>query len=392
MTLSRSSQKFADLTQTRVSRFEAQHGELEEFHLCVEAPPTGSFAEQLASVEASHRAALVEHSIDEQSAVFRRVFLSDAINQEPLLKQSYLGQVNTASPIALSVIEQPPLAGRRLSLWEYHVRGRAPLEKKRTNSGVAFEHAGRTHLWSTSLMDPSRKGALAQTEAVLRAYESELAGTGATIRDHAVRTWFYLSDIDAEYADLVEARKRYFDKIGLTRDTHYIASTGIAGRAVSPTSRVSLDAYAVQNLAPAQIKYLSAPELLGPTHLYGVTFERGTCVAYRDRSHVFISGTASIEPSGRTVHIGNIRRQCGRALENTEALLADAGGNMSDLAQLIAYVRDPADGAIVEEYLNRTCPDVPRVVVRAPVCRPSWLVEFECIAFLPNNNPTLSVF
>ncbi len=392
MSISHSSTKSAELTQTRVSRFRADAGQLEEFHVCIEAPPTGSFEEQLASVEASRTVAMVEHGLDENSAVFRRVFLSDAANQQELLSCSVLGQSNTASPLAISVIEQPPLDGRRLSLWEYHVRGKTPLIKRCIPSGVAIDRSGHSHLWTSGLVNDCASGAFAQTEAVLQAYALGLAETGACLRDHAVRTWFYVYDIDADYAALVEARKRHFNSIGLTADTHYIASTGIAGRVASAKCRVSLDAYAVSNLAPTQVKYLSAPQHLGPTHLYGVTFERGTCVAYGDRSHVFISGTASIDPSGKTLHIGDIRLQCQRALENTEALLADAGGGLNDLAQLIAYVRDPADGSLVAEFLNQNCPNVPRVIVKAPVCRPNWLVEIECIASLATHDPRLTEY
>jgi enamine deaminase RidA (YjgF/YER057c/UK114 family) len=381
-----------DSTQVRVSHFSTGSEQLEELHLCIDAPASGSFAEQLAAVEASHAHALQEHTVGEDTTVFRRVFLSDVANQQAVFANSRFAQRGTEHPLALSIIEQPPLDGRRLSLWEYHVRSKTPLVKRCCPNGIALEHSGRAHLWTSGLVHESADGAFGQTEALLHTYETELAQAGANLRDHAVRTWFYLYDIDGDYKALVEARKRHFQARGLTAETHYIASTGIAGRSQSSKHRVSLDAYAISHLDPSQVKYLSAPRFLGPTHLYGVTFERGTRVAYGDRSHVYLSGTASIDPSGNTLHVGDIKRQCERAMQNTEALLDDAGGGLSDLAQLIAYVRDPADGLVVSNFPASTCPKVPRVVVRAPVCRPNWLVEFECVALLDNRNPDFAEF
>lgn len=70
---------------------------------------------------------------------------------------------------------------------------------------------------------------------------------------------------------------------------------------------------------------LYARDYLNPTYEYGVTFERGVRVDYGDRSHIFISGTASIDNRGRVVHAGDVRRQTERMWENVEALLREGG-------------------------------------------------------------------
>jgi hypothetical protein len=50
-------------------------------------------------------------------------------------------------------------------------------------------------------------------------------------------------------------------------------------------------------------------------------------------------------------------------------------------------LRDIADYAPVKEYLTTNYATTPYVLVLAPVCRPGWLVEVECIAIkeLENN-------
>ena len=56
-----------------------------------------------------------------------------------------------------------------------------------------------------------------------------------------------------------------------------------------------MDAYSILDLASEQVSYLNDFDRLCPTTDYNVTFERVTRVAYADRSHHFISGTASID-------------------------------------------------------------------------------------------------
>ena len=120
---------------------------------------------------------------------------------------------------------------------------------------------------------------------------------------------------------------------------------------------------------------------------YGVTFERGTAVEYGDRKHIFVSGTASIDNRGEVVYPGNIAGQTRRMLLNIEALLKEAGSSLADLAKMIVYLRDIADYPIVRDLMEQQFPDVPKVIVLAPVCRPGWLIETECIAIKAGGNP-----
>ena len=46
---------------------------------------------------------------------------------------------------------------------------------------------------------------------------------------------------------------------------------------------------------------------------------------------------------------------------------------------MIVYLRDIADYPIVRDLMEQQFPDVPKVIVLAPVCRPGWLIEMECM-------------
>ena len=129
-----------------------------------------------------------------------------------------------------------------------------------------------------------------------------------------------------------------------------------------------------------------------PTKDYNVHFERGTRIAYADRAHHFISGTASIDNMGQIVHLGDVLRQLDYAIDNVEALLRSGGTHLANLMHLTIYLRDPTDFSRIEERLAERFPDLPMIVVQGAVCRPQWLVEVEGIAIAENDEIALPRF
>lgn len=73
--------------------------------------------------------------------------------------------------------------------------------------------------------------------------------------------------------------------------------------------------------------------------------------------------------------------------ENISVLLQEAGASVGDIMQAIVYLRDPADYEVVDRYIRTRYPDLPHLIVLAPVCRPGWLIETECIATIPAELP-----
>lgn len=225
---------------------------------------------------------------------------------------------------------------------------------------------------------------------------SDLIGTlsanGAMLAENCVRTWIYVKDVDVFYQDMVAARTELFARHGLTRETHYLASTGIEGACAHRYDVVLMDAYSILGLRPEQVSYLNDHTRLCATSDYNVTFERGTRIGYADRAHHFISGTASIDAAGLVVHPGDVVRQLDRALGNVESLLRSGGATLDDLTHLIVYLRDPADHARVAAALGGRFADLPTLILRGAVCRPDWLVEVEGIAATAQHAPSLPAF
>ncbi len=372
-------------------------GETSECHLCLVPGTPEGIDPECRHLEEAYEWVLKELGLRSDSCVFRRIFLSDAANQAARIAESSLMRGRTERDFAaISLVEQAPLPEHKMALWAYHIDGHVPLKKTRVGSqGVAVPRDEHTHVWLGSLshrQSQTRPDSATQTRVLFDEALSVLSDYKATLERDVIRTWLFVQNVDVNYQGLVDERRALFTNHGMTADTHYITSTGIEGRHADPARLVLMDLYAVPGLVPEQVRFLHAPENLGPTALYGVTFERGVCVSYGDRHHTFIAGTASIEPGGSTLHVGDIDKQVQRTLDNIEALLSDAHAGFDDVAQMIVYLRDIADRAHVESALAERLPELPRLMVKAPVCRPDWLVEIECIAITPNNDKRFTRF
>jgi enamine deaminase RidA (YjgF/YER057c/UK114 family) len=311
---------------------------------------------------------------------------------------------SSAEAAAVSCVEQPPLCFRKLALMAYHISDVRPENKTLLPIDGAGPHArtlvlerkDRAWLWTAQMTaEPQAASSLRcpeQTTKLFAAYSEFLRSQDSTLLGQSVRTWVFVHDVDRHYRDMVDARRELFLKEGLTPETHYIVSTGIEGRTANPGSLVTLDAVAEKGLAEDQLVFIDRLDHLNRTDEYGVTFERAARLDHADRSHVYIAGTASIDSNGRVLYEGNILRQVERTIENVSALLEAAKASLEDVAAMIVYLRDGADAERVTAFLDRLNPTLPFTTVRAPVCRPTWLVEIEALAIVPNSDSRWPAF
>lgn len=353
-------------------------GGVAECHAMLHVEPRGeTFAGQLSRLYSAQDRLAEMAGADGMKVVFQRYFLSDAANQAALMR--------IMPHCSTSYLQQPPLDGSKVAVWVYLQGGTEVTEE---NDTVVVRHNGYKHLWKMGMMT-TEGDSYQQTMTLLRGYEETLARFGACLADNCVRTWFFTRDVDTRYAGMVKARRENFLEQGLTPETHYIASTGIGGTPSSARVIHQLGAYAItgESYSTAQQQFLYAPTHLNRTIEYGVTFERGTVMHYGDRAHLLISGTASIDNKGRVVHVGDIDKQTERMVENVTELLKEGGADFGNVAQIIVYLRDNADYERVARYFGGRFPDIPTVITLAPVCRPEWLIEMECMAIKREENP-----
>ena len=301
-------------------------------------------------------------------AVFVRFFLSDAQNQVEALRAmlksfSWTGRREEQAlkdiP-AISIVEQPPL----------------------DRSGIAvLVHTSserRDYLFhSLRLTEDEARGldSYSQARLLFDKYLDIIRPLGLDLKTHCVRTWIYVRDIDANYAGLVRARNDVFAREGLSHDTHYIASTGIGGATEGRSAVVAIDFLTRPDIRESDKTYLKALSHLSPTHDYGVAFERGVRLS---DGRIYISGTASIDRHGQVLHEGNVLAQADRLLENIDCLLREGGSSLEKVPYFIVYLRDISDYPLVDAYMQRRFHYLPRVILEARVCRPTWLIEMEC--------------
>lgn len=356
-----------------------------EFHLMlIPNPEVGNFEEQLKNIQKALKKTIENQQFNNAKVIFKRYFMSDSANQF----EQFNALEKPNGKYAVSSIQQPPLNGSKVAVWVYlaenmHIAGK--------EHGIVATHNNYLHIWDAQRHGEGHSSS-EQTNQIFHAMEKNLLSEGCNLKDNCIRTWLFVHNVDVNYCGVVEARKSFFEERDMIPKTHYISSTGIEGRNKNPLAIVTADAYSVGGIHPSQITFLKASSHLNPTYEYGVTFERGTAIDYGDRRHIFISGTASINNKGDIVHLNDVLKQAERAMQNVNALLAEANATTTDIAQMIVYLRDTADYKSIQHFFEQNYAKIPFIVVLAPVCRPGWLIEIECIAICKQCVPDLQKF
>lgn len=368
-------------------------GGTEEIFLTIDSSEEISFSHELNNLYDTYMMAMEECGLSEDTQIFSRFYISDIANQKEILKRSKI--FNVLRNGAVSVIQQCPVYGGDVSMLVYHIkmdnstlkREVFTYDNENRRNGALINGNHYDLLWIANFYGIGDFDSYKQTSEIFQSFNKIIRDNGMNLLDNAIRTWVYVRDIDNHYKGMVEARKAFFEKHGLNPETRYIASTGIEGFSKEVNSLVAFDAYAVKNLRPEQIVRMEAIENLSSTIKYGVTFERGIRVRYGDRSHLHISGTASIDKNGKIMHISDVRKQTQRTLDNIRALLAPHGAKLNDMAYLIAYVRNFKDRNKVMEVVEKEIPaNIPFIFLEGAVCRTAWLVELEGVGIIPDSN------
>ena len=356
---------------------------VKEYHVMIHVNSSRlPYTTQLEAVMNAYNS-LIEGPMKGAQAVFKRYFLSDAANQADEII------VSDVTDCAKSIIQQAPLDGTKVALWVYLM---TDVQTGLSQSGLyEVRHGDFRHLWNGSAHNMAANSEY-QTRLLFNEYNMQLIEEGCTLEANCIRTWFFVNDVDLNYGGVVRARNQFFFTQGLTVHTHFIASTGIGGRQQDPNVLSQMDNYAIAGVKKEQIHYLYAPSHLNRTSDYGVSFERGTYVDYADRRQVFISGTASINNKGEVMYPKDIVKQTHRMWENVEALLAEADCTFDEVGEMVVYLRDTADYDLVMEMYEERFPGKPYVIVHAPVCRPGWLIEMECMAIKQIDKPEHAAF
>ncbi len=250
------------------------------------------------------------------------------------------------------------------------------LERDGRAVGAAWEDADAHHCWlgNVCAADPSLSRE-EQTRATLEGIEEELDQVGMSF-DHVVRTWLFIDRILEWYAAFNGVRTRFFEERGVF-DRFLPASTGI-GAANSVGRSVVAQAIALRpKSGEVRVMEVESP-LQCPATEYRSSFSRAAEVVRGGAHQLYVSGTASIDPCGDTVHRGELERQVGHTLDVVAAILGSRGMAWENVLRGIVYYKDVSQAAGFERHCRtRGLPLEPLIVTQGTVCRDDLLFEIE---------------
>jgi 2-iminobutanoate/2-iminopropanoate deaminase len=141
--------------------------------------------------------------------------------------------------------------------------------------------------------------------------------------------------------------------------------------------------------APVEKRAITNLNVLNEAFAYArpSSFSRGMRIDLNGLVILLISGTASIDEQGNSIHTGDFRAQTRRTFQNITALLASEGATWKDIVRTTCYLRDiERDYAAFNEertafYAAEGLDPLPASTgIQAILCRPELLVEIEAIA------------
>jgi enamine deaminase RidA (YjgF/YER057c/UK114 family) len=141
--------------------------------------------------------------------------------------------------------------------------------------------------------------------------------------------------------------------------------------------------------APIKKRAMTNHNVLNEAYAYSKpsSFSRGMRIDLNGLVILLISGTASIDDQGRSVHIGDFAAQLRRTFDNITGLLANEGATWHDIVRTTCYLRDmERDYEVFNEgrtafYKEQGLDPLPASTgIQAILCRPELLVEIEAIA------------
>src|SRR5690349_12469039 len=153
----------------------------------------------------------------------------------------------------------------------------------------------------------------------------------------------------------------------------------------------------LQGLAalPVQKRAITNLRVLNEAYEYAKpsSFSRGLRIDLNGLAILLISGTASIDEHGRSIHTGDFRAQCRRTYYNITRLLESEGATWKDIVRTTCYLRDiERDYAAFNEertafYKEQGLDPLPASTgIQAILCRPELLVEIDAIAVFRTAN------
>lgn len=214
-----------------------------------------------------------------------------------------------------------------------------------------------------------------QAKSVFEKIDQLLETEGFSFHD-VVRTWLYLDRLLEWYDVLNRVRDAFFEAKGVFGG-FVPASTGI-GCANTLGAAMIAGAIAMRPKDERATKAMLDSPLQCSALDYRSSFSRAAEIVTPEWRTVFVSGTASIEPGGKTVHHDDMDKQVALTMDVVKAILETRGMSLTDSVRAIAYIKRPEDRIAWQNWLKENnLPANYAQEIIADVCRDDLLFELE---------------
>jgi enamine deaminase RidA (YjgF/YER057c/UK114 family) len=294
-----------------------------------------------------------------------------------------------------SYIQGAPVHGNGLSGIQIHAvrpfsnSNPGGLYDRRHPCGSIWKRDDTTFIYLTGLhgLRNGNRGRSDQAASMFEAMKRLLASQSADC-GNVVRTWIYLADILDWYDTFNAVRTEKFRSFGLIPafaeesdidPAHLPASTGVGGHNPAGMSCYG-DVLAVSGNIPVSVlQGIRQPS----AYSYGSAFSRGICIEEKECRQLFVSGTAAIDPNGRSLYPYDAEAQIRTTLEVVEELIGEKGANFKDIGSATVYLKRAGDWSVYEKLALRFgLMNLPAVFIIADICRDELLFEMDAIAII----------
>ncbi len=243
-------------------------------------------------------------------------------------------------------------------------------------AGYSWGNADAKHLLLGGI-SPEDSGASPEEQVkntynlILKALES----SGFSYPEVA-RTWFYLDRLLSWYGKFNAARTGFFNENGIFQSL-VPASTGIGasnifGRVLSQ----SIYAFKPKQAGSGIVKVGSPLQCEALN--YRSAFSRAVELTYGGIKKLMVSGTASIDPDGKSAHIGDPVKQIELTMRVVREILLSRKMDWGNTVRAIAYFKAPEHIPLFVEYCKKNgLPELNCINALTTVCREELLFELE---------------
>jgi enamine deaminase RidA (YjgF/YER057c/UK114 family) len=263
------------------------------------------------------------------------------------------------------------------------------VENPVTGRGRLFSGPGFRMLHLPFVRGLNRSGTLtgddvAQADKMFTNVRLGLEAHGLTYRN-VVRTWIYLARLLEWYGELNQVRNAHYQPagLGLAGGPAFPASTGIQGRYDDEECMMDVLAFESTNRESAAAIPIHHSPRQGQSFNYGSAFSRGMNLEIEGTRTIHISGTASINAAGKSIHIGDAELQSLETMMCIAAILEKQGGSLENIVSATLFCKTP-EAWQAWDRVSRLLkiPAFPKICVLADVCRDDLLVEMEAVAVI----------